>query len=95
MKRSSALPKKSINIASLKAELAKYLRLVKAGEEVVVLEHRMPIAKIIPFATDSTLESIQPKGNFAAKVAKLKIPPLKRRTGVDSLKLLLAERGQR
>ncbi|MBI4208772.1 MAG: type II toxin-antitoxin system prevent-host-death family antitoxin [Deltaproteobacteria bacterium] len=40
---------KSTNIAELKAHLAQYLRSVQNGEEVVVLDRKTPIAKVIPW----------------------------------------------
>jgi prevent-host-death family protein len=39
---------KSTAITNLKASLSKYLRLVKAGEEILVTERGKPVAKIIP-----------------------------------------------
>ena len=32
----------------MKAELSRYLRLVKAGEEVLVTERRVPVARLLP-----------------------------------------------
>jgi len=95
MKRSHSKKDGSVNIAALKAQLAKYLRFVKAGHEVVVTEHKMPVAKIIPFDENSPLESIKPKGSFAKAVAQMKPSRMKKKPGVDSLALLLEERGSR
>jgi prevent-host-death family protein len=39
---------KKAAVARLKAELSRYLRLVKAGEEIVVTEHDVPVARIVP-----------------------------------------------
>ncbi len=35
-------------VASLKAQLSKFLRLVKAGEEILVTDRDVPVAKIVP-----------------------------------------------
>ncbi|MCI0588800.1 MAG: type II toxin-antitoxin system prevent-host-death family antitoxin [Planctomycetes bacterium] len=39
---------KTAPVARLKARLSEYLRLVKRGEEVIVLERGRPIARILP-----------------------------------------------
>jgi len=39
---------KTAAVARLKAELSRYLRLVKSGEEILVTEHRIPIARLVP-----------------------------------------------
>ncbi len=44
---------KTTSVSKLKAHLSEVLRAVKAGEEVVVLEHRRPVALIRPHGTDS------------------------------------------
>ena len=41
-----------VNVAKLKNELSKYLALTKKGQEVTVLEHKMPIAKVVPYPTE-------------------------------------------
>ncbi len=35
-------------VANLKAQLSRYLRLVKAGQEILITERNVPVAKIIP-----------------------------------------------
>jgi prevent-host-death family protein len=95
MKRSYSKTTGSVNIATLKAQLAKYLRLVKAGEEIVVTEHQTPVARIVPFDANEPLESIKPKGNFGESIAKMKVPRIEKKPGINSLTLLLEERGSR
>lgn len=41
---------RSVNIADLRDHLTKYLKEVRAGEEVVVRDRQRPIAKIVPLA---------------------------------------------
>lgn len=84
----------SVNIATLKAQFSKYLRSVRAGEDIVVLDHKMPIAKIVPVETKS-LASIKPKGSFAKTMTRIKIPRTSKQRNINSLTLLLEERGIR
>lgn len=37
----------SVNIAKLKAELSKYIKLAEAGEEVIVTDHKVPRVKLV------------------------------------------------
>ncbi|MEO6597569.1 MAG: type II toxin-antitoxin system prevent-host-death family antitoxin [Planctomycetota bacterium] len=51
---------KTTAIANLKAKLSHYLRLVKTGEEILITERDVPVAKIVP-VTDigSELKSLR------------------------------------
>jgi len=84
-----------INIGTLKAHLAKYLRLVQSGEEVVITDHKRPVARIIPFKANTPLEFLPARIDFKTLVAKIKINPLENKLKIDSLSLLLEERGSR
>ena len=92
MNRSSNKKEITANIATLKARLSEFLRVVKDGKEVTVLDHKLPVARIVPFETGSALKSILPKKNFS-ELAGIKINPLKIKPKFDSLSLLLEERG--
>ena len=46
---------KTVTVSKLKASLSEYLRLVKAGDEVLVTERGKPIAKLTPTAGPKTL----------------------------------------
>ena len=37
----------TVNIAKLKAELSKYIKLAQSGEEVVVTDHKEPVVKLV------------------------------------------------
>ena len=51
---------KSVNIGTLKNELSAYLRYVRAGEEVIVRDRNVPVARIVPFrAADLTEEEAE------------------------------------
>ncbi len=38
----------SVGIRDLKANLSAYLQTVRNGQEIIVLDHKVPIAKIVP-----------------------------------------------
>lgn len=46
---------KTTTVSKLKASLSEYLRLVKAGEEVLVTERGRPVAKLTPAARSDML----------------------------------------
>lgn len=46
---------KTATVTKLKASLSEYLRQVKAGEEVLVIERGRPVAKIMPASGSDTL----------------------------------------
>jgi prevent-host-death family protein len=48
---------RSTNIADLRNHLTRYLKEVRAGEEIVVRDRQRPIAKIIPFSVEDDDES--------------------------------------
>lgn len=58
---------KSVNIAELKNRLSLYLNDVRAGEEILVKDRDLPIARIIPFRIEDQDEEL------AALVAKGKL----------------------
>jgi prevent-host-death family protein len=39
---------RTVNVADLKNNLSRYLREVRRGEEILVRDRKMPIAKIVP-----------------------------------------------
>lgn len=83
----------SVNIAKLKAQLSRYLRAVRKGEEIIVTDHQQPIAKIVPLQPESIggLE-VRKATRDPAGLATLRFPPSRAR-GADSLTYLLEERG--
>jgi antitoxin (DNA-binding transcriptional repressor) of toxin-antitoxin stability system len=40
---------RTVNVAKLKDQLSKYLTFAKAGEEVVIRDRNLPVAKLVPF----------------------------------------------
>src|SRR6516162_5812979 len=41
---------RSVNVAELKNQLSKYLSFAKGGEEVVIRDRNLPVAKLVPFS---------------------------------------------
>ena len=40
---------RTVNVAKLKDQLSKYLSFAKTGEEVLIRERNLPVAKLVPF----------------------------------------------
>ena len=47
---------RSVSVAELKTNVSRYLDEVLAGEEVLIEEHDLPVAKIIPFGKNGLLD---------------------------------------
>jgi prevent-host-death family protein len=43
---------RSVNVAEIKNQLSKYLKIAKAGEEVVIRDLNLPVAKLVPFSAE-------------------------------------------
>jgi prevent-host-death family protein len=43
---------RSVNVAELKNRLSKYLAFAKEGEEVVIRDRNLPVAKLVPFSPE-------------------------------------------
>lgn len=86
----------SVNVATLKAKLSEYLGLAKGGQEVVVTDHKMPVAKLVPFSTSPAegLIAREPSLPLSLLVEMTKTAG-KRISGFDSLESLLEDRNKR
>lgn len=47
---------RSVNVAELKNRLSKYLAFAKDGEEIVIRDRNLPVAKLVPFSADDADE---------------------------------------
>lgn len=47
---------RSVNVAVLKNQLSKYLAFARSGEEIVIRDRNLPVAKLIPFSTEDASE---------------------------------------
>lgn len=43
---------RSVNVAELKNRLSKYLTFAKHGEEILIKDRNLPVAKLVPFSSD-------------------------------------------
>jgi prevent-host-death family protein len=43
---------RSVNIAELKNSLSKYVTFAKDGEEIIIRDRNLPVAKLVPFSPD-------------------------------------------
>jgi len=51
---------KTVNIAELKNHLSTYIGYAKAGEEVVIRDRKLPVARLVPFEPgDATEEELR------------------------------------
>lgn len=81
---------RSVRIADLKANLSAWLRRVKRGESVTVLDRDTPVARIVPIENAPTPLHVR---RARAPLADFQPRPLRFKT--DILLLLLEERGER
>jgi len=49
-------PMRSVNIAELKNRLSRYLTFAKGGEEIIIRDRNLPVAKLVPFFGDEGSE---------------------------------------
>jgi prevent-host-death family protein len=90
----------NVNVAELKNRLSKYLTLVKGGEEIVILDRNLPVAKLVPFSTDESSEGellLVAAGKMrlpksAVKLGNLLKIPTGRVDGSEGIQALLDER---
>ena len=84
----------TVNIATLKAQLSKYMRLVKSGRAVLVTDRQQYVARIVPYQNAVTLETIKPTGSFS-ELAQVRIESVRGHGEIDTLAYLLEERQKR
>ena len=63
----------SVNVAELKNRLSKYLTFVKSGEEVLIRDRNLPVAKLVPFYSDKGTE----EELFLVAAGKMRLPQAK------------------
>ncbi len=85
----------SVNIASFKAQLGKFLGRVRKGEEIVILDRKTPVARLIPYAEKLPVKvAVRRPLEDPASLSRLSFQPLKKKS-VDTLKVLLEDRTSR
>jgi prevent-host-death family protein len=81
---------KKVRIAELKSRLSEYIRAVREGETIAVLDRDTPVARIVPVREGVALR-IHPPAPGAPAPNRVRLPkPLK--LDVDVVALLLEER---
>ena len=67
--------KQSVQVSQLKARLSEYLRSVRRGGELVVMDRRTPVARLLPYDEGPhRLERRPPRVN-AVPLDQLEFPP--------------------
>jgi prevent-host-death family protein len=84
---------RQVRIAELKARLSEYLRAVRRGETIAVLDRETPVAQIVP-VRDRTVLRVRKPAPGTPPLNRVSLPkPLK--TRFDVVQLLLEERQPR
>ncbi len=66
---------RSVNIADLKNRLSRYLREVREGEELLVRDRNLPIAKIVPLTVaDGDAEDLTLVASGQLRPAEIRLP---------------------
>ena len=81
---------KQVRIADLKARLSEYLRAVRGGESLAVLDRDTPVAHLIPIREPRALRIRKPVAG-SLPLHRVKVPK-RDRLNVDVVQLLLEER---
>ena len=91
---------RSVNVATLKNQLSKYLTFAKSGEEIVIRERNLPVAKLVPFSADDADEQelrLAAEGKLRLPSARLNLKkflkmPAPKGPGHKAVEALLANR---
>jgi len=94
---------RSVNVAKLKNQLSKYLSYAKNGEEVVIRDRNLPVAKLVPFSAEDASEEellLAAQGKMRLPEVKLDVEqflkmPIGKVTGNKVVEALLADREDR
>lgn len=81
---------KTVGVAELKARLSEYLRSVRKGHDVTVMDRDQPIARIVPYETQSALTVREPLIAYRT-LGDVPLPP-PAALQLDAVELLLADR---
>lgn len=93
---------RSVNVAELKNQLSKYLTFAKSGEEIIIRDRNLPVAKLVPFSAEVVAE----EELLLVAAGKMRLPenpidlqkalriPTGRLIGREGTRALLEEREQ-
>jgi prevent-host-death family protein len=82
---------KEVRIAELKAKLSEYLREVRRGHSITVLDRDKPVARLIPYETEAAQPLRVRRAPPGVRLGDLPVPP-PIELGFDVVDLLLEER---
>lgn len=81
----------TVRIADLKSRLSEYLRMVRSGRTLTVLDRDTPIARILPYEENGASLKVRSPLPSAPKLSQVSLPP-PLRLQKDIVTLLLEER---
>ncbi len=81
---------KPVRIADLKSRLSEYLRAVRKGRSITVLDRETPIARIVPYEPETNGVVVR-RARGKSPFGKLPLPKPSRTT-IDVVRILLEER---
>jgi prevent-host-death family protein len=81
----------TVRITDLKARLSEYLRAVRRGRTLTVLDRDRPVARIVPCDTERRPLTVRSPRPGAVPLARVPLPPALR-VKVDVIALLAEER---
>jgi prevent-host-death family protein len=79
-----------VGVAELKARLSEFLREVRGGREVVVLDRDRPVARLVPYEAGGPLVVREPRATYRS-LRDVPLPPPVA-LSVDPVELLLDDR---
>jgi prevent-host-death family protein len=85
---------KRVGVAALKAHLSEYLRQVRRGRALVVVDRDTPIARIVPYDGGIPPLTVRRRLPDSPPLHRVPLPP-PLETDVDVVTLLLEERRER
>ncbi len=79
---------KTVNISTLKAKLSATLKMVRAGDSLVILDRDVPVAELRPYGEKHALTIREP-------IKKFMLPESGVATGNDPMVYLMRDRNKR
>lgn len=80
----------TVGIAELKARLSEYLRMVRKGHDLTVVDRDQPVARLVPYVTSGTLVVREPVSSYRT-LGDVPLPP-PAKLHIDAVALLLDDR---
>jgi prevent-host-death family protein len=86
--------KRYVQISELKSHLSEYLRSVRGGHPLIVMDRKTPIAQVLPYQEGPATIVIRKRKEGAPLFKDIPVPPFVD-YGVDILKILEEQRADR